>query len=390
MKLRAFGSLFLALSFLSGCESSGPAGGAGGGVQPADTGNGANNGQNSNQPSKMTLYVSNIVTNLEKIEGYRINASDGSLSPLNSVVAPTFGFYTLAASPTNTFLFAPNGQNGLAYGYPINTTSGNLGSAATSSFSTTIRPSAVAVNPAGTRLFIAGAPLESYAIQADGTLTDKQLANFYPANTDLGQIVVAPNGNYLFVALPHINPNNSSKIGVYAINANGSLTYATSIDTSMKNLAGIFVSPDSSKVVVAGLLGGSPMIRCYDFSSGNLLTSTHNLVISGPAGQAIQGTLAMTMQPDGSAFYVTHNTATSTDTIISTISFNAGAGLFTGITYATSQVTSSSAIAASPDGNYVYVAGNGLDGFKKVNGSLQHLAGSLVANSVSAMVTIYH
>lgn len=180
------------------------------------------------------------------------------------------GLFAPAAAESQTnpqFVYGANTNTHMIYGFQLNPTTGVLTEISGSPFNERLAPSAMAVNPAGTLLFVAnGADNDVSVFQINtstGALTE--VANS-PFSTGIGQnptdLVVDPSGKFLYVAnggLPEITGLTDDEIDAYVIDATtGQLTptpNSTPPNTGAVGPAvpvGIFAHPQGNWLYVAG------------------------------------------------------------------------------------------------------------------------------------------
>jgi DNA-binding beta-propeller fold protein YncE/PKD repeat protein len=266
-----------------------------------------------------------------KIFGFGVGV-DGSIawlpgSPLNNQQAPTAlvsgadGTRLYATLPTGVRTYAVNGDGSLTAAPPPDPLAGTA-------------PSAAAVSPSGTRLFVTNAgsnsvsryligsegalgPLSSatttgtgpdgVAVASDGahvyvangtdgtisildSLASQVLGTPVPAGTGVSGLTVSPDGQRLYAA----NTGDDTVSG-WTIAANGSLAeLPTSPYTTGDGPRGIAISPDGSRLLTADL--GGTVSRFVVGSAGNL---------PSPASTpSVAGARSVVISPDGKHAYV--------------------------------------------------------------------------------------
>jgi 6-phosphogluconolactonase len=180
-------------------------------------------------------------------------------SPLQLATAAITG---LAVNPANSFLYT--GVSGVGiFGLSINSTTGVPSLINTSALATDVDPSALAVDPAGTHLLVAGIAngvpaVGEYNINSDGTLspmTGSPITIGLPsgsnvANALITNISVAPNSSFVFVTLGQLGVALMPFTTTGTLSANTSVvTPKTSGNVSNQDL-GVAVNPGSTLLFV--------------------------------------------------------------------------------------------------------------------------------------------
>ncbi len=125
----------------------------------------------------------------------------------------TSAINSLAVNPANSVLYAAVAGSGV-FGLRLNSSTGVATLISTSPLTTDVAPIALAVDPSGAHLLVAGLAngvpaVGEYSINADGTLGEvsgSPISLSFPSGTDLSapvvqQISIAPNSSYVFVSL---------------------------------------------------------------------------------------------------------------------------------------------------------------------------------------------
>lgn len=194
-------------------------------------------------------------------------------SPLQLATAAITG---LAVNPANSFLYT--GVSGVGiFGLSINSTTGVPSLINTSALATDVDPSALAVDPAGTHLLVAGIAngvpaVGEYNINSDGTLspmTGSPVTIGLPsgsnvANALITNISVAPNSSFVFVTLGQLGVALMPFTTTGTLSANTSVvTPKTSGNVSNQDL-GVAVNPGSTLLFVGETNAG---IRVFTIAS---------------------------------------------------------------------------------------------------------------------------
>lgn len=188
----------------------------------------------------------------------------------------------LVVTSANTNLYVAVAGSGV-FGLRINTATGVPALISTSALTTDVSPLALAVDPAGTHLLVAGLAnggpaVGIYTINSDGTLTEltgSPVALTFAAGTNIStllvqQMTVAPNSSYVFVSLGQLGvapmPFNASG----GLQANAILINPRSSSSAGQNVAnqdlGLAVDPASGLLFVGETNAG---VRVFSIAGNN-------------------------------------------------------------------------------------------------------------------------
>ena len=238
-------------------------------------------------PSNKFLYIPTG----PQILGYHINVN-GSLQALKGSPFSLYGGNNLAFTPNGKFAYSTLGAE-----FSMNSTTGALTQVGTAN--TGGIPIAVAVNPAGTFVYIVNygdSTISAYSVdQTSGVLTEIAGSPFTSGVDHPGWGTVSPDGKFLFA--PSVTIGSSATIGVFAINgATGSITAVAG--SPFPNSAGggaVTVSSTSQFPYVAGQKLGAYSIN----STTGAITA-----IGGSPYALPSGGNSIVLDPTGKFLYV--------------------------------------------------------------------------------------
>ena len=327
---------------------------------------------------------------------YSVNATTGALTSIGSATVGDLP-YDVAITPSGTYVYIPNFNDGTISAFSVNQTTGVLTAVTGSPFTAgDSGPSAVVVSPNGKNLFVANASTGSagsvsvFSIAgATGALTAATGSPFGGSGAGNG-IAVDPTGHYLYVA--------SNGITAYSINQTTAALTAISVSPYVLPAAanGVTVDP-TGRYVYASIFGNLSSAQ----TSADLITFALNPVngeLSQMASQGVDGN-------QGENFAI----ATGTKPVVYTPQFayaaNQGSkniseysisdttGALTALTGSPlSDANGPQLIAATPSGAFVYT-GNGNNTISEyavnaATGALTLVSGSPLTGfgSVNALV----
>jgi 6-phosphogluconolactonase (cycloisomerase 2 family) len=157
------------------------------------------------------------------VRAYQINRATGAVSALPNGVFSANGKTTsaVATHPTSPFLFAANRNSDNVAAFQIGA-DGRLTSLGTAAVPAASQPLAMAVDPSGHFLYVAnwgGSTISGFSISASGTLTPLP-GSPLAIGVKPSEIAVDPLGRFVYTMTNAF----TSALGVFRINANGSLT----------------------------------------------------------------------------------------------------------------------------------------------------------------------
>jgi WD40 repeat protein len=227
----------------------------------------------------------------------------------------------------------------------------------------------VAVSPGGGRVFVTGSSGGDYATVAYQAATGAQLWVMRyngPSNPEDGaggiSVAVSPGGRTVFVTGTSSKPHSAAGYATIAYRAaTGAQLWATRYNApgnGSSRATWLAVSPDGSKVFVTGASGGDYGTVGYSAATGTQLWAAR---YNGP-GNLDDYATAVAVSPDGSQVFVTGpSTGAARHYEFATIAYGAvtGGQLWAARYNGTSNLGGGSrAMAVSPDGSRVFVAGS--------------------------------
>jgi 6-phosphogluconolactonase (cycloisomerase 2 family) len=290
---------------------------------------------------------------------FSVNTSTGVLTQVGSGTTGDVP-YDATLTPNGDFLYIPNYQDGTISAFSVDQTTGALTEVTGSPFADgDVYPAASAVSPNGKFLFVANFSTDNagsisvFSINATtGALTAVTGSPFTgsgPANN----IAINPAGTSLFVAANGVN--------AYSINATtGALTAVSgSPFTTPVAPYGVTVDP-TGKFLYASIFGNltttqtAPDVITFSIGSTGALTQLSAQGVDGNQGEALAlttGSKAVTYTPKFA--YVTNEI----DSTISEFTINDSTGALTAVTGSPiSDTNGPFAVAATPSGAFVYTA----------------------------------
>jgi 6-phosphogluconolactonase (cycloisomerase 2 family) len=255
-------------------------------------------------PSGRFAYVANQGSN--SISAYTINASTGALTPTKGSPFETErGPVSATVDPSGKFVYAANNGAGKISAYAIDGDTGELTSVSGSPFAAGEEPNSVAVSPSGKFVYLANegsADISVYAVDAaTGVLTTVPGSPFAFPSSDGGRptaVAVNPAGTFLFVT-----SNNDSDVAVFSINAaNGALTQvAGSPFPVTDDCASLTIAPSGNFAYIASGFGSS-YFSVFAINATGVLTP-----VAGSPFSAGSNVNSVTLNPQGNILYVTNS-----------------------------------------------------------------------------------
>ncbi len=277
--------------------------------------------------------------------------SSGALSLLGTTaVGAALGPTGLALAPSNSFLYVANAGDALVREFSLNTSNGALAALGSVSDGAGSTPQRIAIDPTGSFLYVtnsgAGGSISEYTIAAGGTLTANGKLSGVGLSQPIG-IAAAPGaGGAVYVA-----DFAAGAVMSFRIQAGGALTLVSSVPslgTANGQPRGIAVDPSGSFVYAADAAGG--VVSVFSVGASNALAFAASYPTSASTNQPFD--LALANNFAGLFLY-------STNQLIDTVTdFAVTAGILS-LQTAVGGLTTPAGIAASPDGNFIYVANGG-------------------------------
>jgi 6-phosphogluconolactonase (cycloisomerase 2 family) len=223
------------------------------------------------------------------------------------------------------------------------------------------------VTPDGQQVYVCG--LDSDALVAfnrDPESGELSYINTYVDNSNgvdgisgPTTIRVSANGNFLYAT-----GSNEDAVGVFSRDTNsGELTFLTMVQEGVNGVSGIAyptyidLSEDGDNLYVTGFASAS--LAVFELNDINGMATFQNAETEGNLGvSGLDGSAAVTLSPDGNFVYVAGNN----DDAIVVFERNQNTGMLTFVQKiedgaATDGLNGINCIAVSPDGNYVYSTG---------------------------------
>ncbi|TGL12271.1 beta-propeller fold lactonase family protein [Leptospira meyeri] len=294
--------------------------------------------------SDITVYTGYVYTSMDLNDFVGRLVMDNTNGQLLNPATYTAGDSPngIGVEPFGKFLYTANFYDGTISQFIINQATGTLTSNTPATVNAGANPRNLVITPDGRFLYLASQgdmEIRVYAINADGTLT---FLSAYPTAILHNVIQISRNGNFIFYNSP-----NLTEIVSYRINYNdGSLTQV-GISPSFPSSGSGFISthPNGRYLYVAT----SPTVTVLSFDSN---TGQMGFVDSVYHGLSINGTA---IHPSGNFFYLVHITegeisCYTVDSKSGKISFSSKlSGLVTNLRY----------MVIDPSGRFAYVAYNG-------------------------------
>ncbi len=320
-------------------------------------------------PSGKFAYVANYGSN--DISAYSINAVTGALSQIacsggasscngSNFLAGTSPIY-ITIDPTGKFAYVANYNSHNISAYRIDTDSGALTSAGTSTLMIgTNNPDSISVDPSGQFVYVANwgsNDVSVFTINATtGALTRAGAA--IVAGTKPASIIVDPSGKFVYVA-----NWGSNDISVFTINVtSGALTKVGTTNVAAGTSPNSVIIDASGKFAyVANLASDNVSIYSIDAGTGTLTALTTVTGRNGSRAIAMtKGTEAVTYTPKFA--YV----ANSLSNTVSTYAIDANTGALSEVDQngsaagtAVATGTSPGSVSVDPSGKFAYVANIG-------------------------------
>jgi 6-phosphogluconolactonase (cycloisomerase 2 family) len=248
------------------------------------------------------LYVGNTGTNPLSVAGFSIGTSSlGTISGSNWSVElePT----ALAITPTDSYLYLGSAAGGI-YVYTIGSNGALTIANSGSPVATGVSPSVLRVDPTG-KWLLGGSAFSGqvfvYQIGSGGALTAiSSSVVTLNANTPVTDLEIAPAGNYVFASL--------GTGGIYEMSfatGSGALAQINGVlNPSVNNAAdmGLAVSPSGSFLFAAETVTGG--VRVFSIGTNGLLTET-----SGSPYKTNTGAWSVLVDSTGSYVYVANRTS---------------------------------------------------------------------------------
>lgn len=273
----------------------------------------------------------------------------GSLTGCGGFFVYPGSISTGSGSTSTDFVYVGNATTNTIAGFTVGTNA--LTAVANSPYTLQITPTALAVNPANTILYVASnAFIYAYSISSTGALSILN-NGLYVANANVVSMDISPDGQWLFAL-----DGNGVSIDEFQINnTTGALTQQTGAAYSITNSVvvphEVRVSPNGGFVFVALGTAGD-LVYTLNETTG-VITSSQHL----PAPSTTSSDNALAISPSSTYLYVARS-GTSGGLAVYSIASNTGALTpLSGSPY--SAGTQPYSVALNPGGTAVYVANRG-------------------------------
>jgi 6-phosphogluconolactonase len=287
-----------------------------------------------------------------------------------------------AGSTSGDYVYVANGITNTIAGFAVGT--GALTAVSNSPYALTISPTAVAVNPGNTILYVgSNAFLYAYAISSTGALT--LLNNGYAvANANVIAMDISPDGQWLFAldgngfSVDEFQINNTTGVLTQQAGAAYSITTATVVPRAIK------VAPNGS-FVFAALGTAGDLVFTLNEATG-VITASQQLA----TGSSTTSDNGLAVSPSSNYLYIARS---GTSGGLAVYSVTSGTGALTAISGSPfSAGTQPYSVAVNQAGTAVYVANRGdstISGYTiSSTGALTTISGSpfTSGNAVTALI----
>ncbi|HEY0264097.1 MAG TPA: beta-propeller fold lactonase family protein [Granulicella sp.] len=304
------------------------------------------------------VYVANAATS--NIGAFAVGTSSAGAATLTAISGSPYGLTAqptaLAITPGNSYLYVA--EAGGIYGFSINSSTGALTGLDGSSILaiTTLGSVSLDVSPDGQWLFALSqdsATLNWYKIGSDGSLTLQDFVSYAGANGTQAvakMVKVAPSGNFVFIAMGTGGDADFAFTTSTGVMNKNETSLATGSTTTGDNALAI---DSTSSYLYIARSGGTTGIAVYTISSDGSLHS-----ISGSPFASGNGPAWVTFDTTGKYLYA----ANRADSTISGYSIGTGGVLtaLAGSPFASGNAVNS--LAADKSGSYMLAsAGGGAD-----------------------------
>jgi 6-phosphogluconolactonase (cycloisomerase 2 family) len=257
-------------------------------------------------PSGRFAYVANEGSN--SVSAYTINASTGALTPIpGSPYTTEDSPVSVTVDPSGKFVYVANNESGNISAYTINGDNGALTPVPGSPFTSGEEPNSVVVSPSGKFVYVANqgsnsANISAYTVDAtSGVLTPVEGSPFPFPSSDGGRPTAAavnPAGSFLYVS-----SNNDSDVAAFSINAaTGALTLVTGSPFQVTDdCTSLTIAPSGKFLYLAGG-DGSSYFSVFEINTSGALTP-----VAGSPFLAGSSVSSVTLNPQGNILYVTIN-----------------------------------------------------------------------------------
>jgi 6-phosphogluconolactonase len=275
------------------------------------------------------------------LSGYSVDTSTGVLTALSGFPLPVGANPTVVAvDPQNRFLFVADNSQELLHVFNINSSTGALSEIGASPYAVD-EPEAIAVDPSGMHVYVAGPhdnSVRGFSVSAAGALIPIAGSPFATSGLQLGPegVIINATGTFIYV-------QDSVNIYSYTVNASsGALTLVQTIaGPSVPNTSGIALDPHGTYLYAVGT--GTNSIETYSINA-----STGLLTLAGSSPMLEQnGAFTLAISPTGQFAYTIED-----DNDL--VSYSLSNGVFKPVGTVYTQVYGLQ-IGIDPSGSFVYV-----------------------------------
>jgi 6-phosphogluconolactonase len=267
-------------------------------------------------PSGQFLFAGSRLggsANLGSVASYRINPATAQLTEIDASPATDSNRpNALVVDPTSRFVFVANQfggatSQGSVSVFGIDAATGALTEISGSPYTVNFNPRALAINSAGTLLYLVGTSVTAFAVNAQtGTLTAVPGSPFAVHGDVPQSIAVDPTGRFAYVTASGIMATPPG-ITAYAIDSHtGALTEISgSPFVTSGTLTSIAIDPSGKFLYAPGELSSPDQDRIFGWSinaSSGVLTA-----LSGSPFQDANGTLGVAVDRSGRFLYATRS-----------------------------------------------------------------------------------
>jgi 6-phosphogluconolactonase len=347
-------------------------------------------------------YVYAAIPATSQLAVFREDPFSGVLTQLSESPYPVgSGAQSVVIHPSGKFLYVANsgqGENDVSL-FDIN--SDGTVSEVTPRTSVGTLPFLLAMDPAGSYLYVANAlsnNISVFSIDAtNGTLTpvgtncnqEPLLCSPFGINLSPKNMQLAPSGKFLYVSAPS---QPTGVVAVFSVNA-GVLSLVAFTLTADNNPAGLAIDPSGSFLYTANATASSISIYCIVPAPCTRQpagpSGTLQSVAQSPLADTFQHPVALIVDPTGKFLYVANQGSNN----ISTYSITSVTGFPVVITDSPfGSESQPSFLVADPNGKYLYVGNqtgsSGIQAFGVSSGSLNSIATYSVGNSPTSIAVL--
>jgi 6-phosphogluconolactonase len=268
---------------------------------------------------------------------------------LNNSTGSTGDYVYVANAPTN-------GKTPTLAGFSVGT--GTLTAVSGSPYSLAFVPTAVAVNPANTMVFVAGTDglygwVNSYSIGTGGVLT--LLMNNNLGSASMVSIDVTPDGKWLLGLDANGSLVNQAIVDQYQILSSGQLQQGTAVSYTFPTGSpaivpkAIKISPNNGQYVYVAVGTAGDLVFSFTTSSGAFGTSVGTL----STGSSTLSDNGLAVNSSGSVLYIARSNGQSAGVVLA---YSVGSGLASSFVAQATTGVQPGAVSLNKAGTDLYVA----------------------------------